>query len=236
MPDDRAGIIARPGPLAASTGRREARGRAYVVPCATAFRDRVTALAAQRGVSAGDLARAVLLLVPRGVVMRATDPGEPRPEDREVVKLRSGASKGRVLRRKPRLQLRLPTGHGLSELRRALALALDLAAGEQAIALETDDERRARDEAARVGERLTDEVAGLRRTIEMIALQPLENGVTSRGEALHVLGFSPMALPDRDAIRSRYRNLARVYHPDAPHGDDARMSLLNQALDKLILF
>lgn len=236
MPDDRAATMTRPGLAGASTGQREARGRAYIVPCSSAFRDQVIALVERRGVSAGDLARAVLLLVPREVIMRSADPGEPASDDREVVELLSGASKGRRLKRKPRLQLRLPAGHGLSELRRALALALDLAAGDQAIALETDEERQAREDTARAGVGLAEEVASLRRTVETIALRPLENGVTSRGEALHILGFSPLALPDRGSIRARYRQLARIYHPDAPHGDDARMSLLNQALDKLILF
>ena len=193
-------------------------------------------LADQRGVSAGDLARAVLLLLPSEALARIPDPGEPASEDREIVKLRSGPSEGRVLRRKPRLQLRLPAGHTMADLRRALSLALDLAVGEQEIALETNADRRARADANQAGERLSDEVESLHKTIETIRLRPLEKGVTSRGDALHALGFSPYAMPERTAIRARYRQLARVYHPDAPFGDHVLMSQLNEALERLIPF
>jgi hypothetical protein len=229
MPDDPAAIRARYNDAETTTSAAESRGKAYVIPCSSKFRDLVTALATRRGVSAGDLARAVLLLVPTETLMKIPDPGEPAPEDREVVKLNSGPSKGRVLRRKPRLQVRLPAGHAMPDLRRALSLALDLAAGEQEIALETDADRRAR-------ARLSDDVESLHKTIETIRLRPLEKGVTSRGDALHALGFSPYEMPDRPSIRARYRQLARVYHPDAPLGDNLLMSQLNDALERLIPF
>ncbi|MDG2286930.1 MAG: J domain-containing protein [Alphaproteobacteria bacterium] len=234
MPDDPAAIFARDS--AAEATSVEPRGKAYVVPCPSGFRDRVIALAARRRVSAGDLARAVLLLLPAEALAKIPDPGEPTPDDREVVALRSGPSKGRVLRRKPRLQVRLPAGHAMSDMRRALSLALDLAAGEQEIALETDADRQAKAESGRASERLTEEVESLHKTIATIRLRPLENGVTSRGDALHVLGLSPFGMPDRASIRARYRQLARVYHPDAQFGDHVLMSQINEALERLIPF
>jgi hypothetical protein len=236
MPDDTAVTFARDSAAETLTAGPEPRGKAYVVPCPSDFRDRVMALADRRGVSAGDLARAVLLLLPGEALAEVPDPGEPGPDDRESVELRSGPSKGRVLRRKPRLQVRLPSGHSLADLRRALSLALDLAGGEQEIALETSAERQARAAVDSDGARLSDEVDSLHRTIEAIRLRPLEKGVTSRGDALHALGFSPYAMPDRAAIRGRYRQLARVYHPDAPFGDHVLMSQLNEALERLIPF
>jgi len=244
MPDDNAATFGRSRQAEAAplrTERRvkrpaEPRGRAYVLPCSSTFRDKVVALAARRGVSAGDLARAVLLLIPKDVLARAVDPGEPTPEDREIVKLKSGPTKGRTLKRKPRLQLRLPSGHSMAELRRALSLALDLAAGEQEIALENDAARQTKAEFDRASDRQSDEINSLRRIIDTIALRPLENGVVLRGEALHVLGFSPSAMPGRASIRSRFRQLARVYHPDAPLGDHVLMSQLNEALERLIPF
>ena len=214
----------------------EPQARAYVLPCSSAFRDKVMALAARRGVSAGDLARSVLLLISKDVLSRAVDPGEPTPEDREIVKLQSGLTKGRTLKRKPRLQFRLPAGHDMAELRRALSLALDLAAGEQEITIENDAARQTKAEPGRGRDGQSDEINSLRRIIDTIALRPLENGVTSRAEALHVLGFSPFATPDRASIRSRFRQLARVYHPDAPLGDHVLMSQLNEALERLISF
>lgn len=236
MPDDPAATFAQNSASETAAPGVEPRGKAYVVPCASDFRDRVMALAERRGVSAGDLARAVLLLLPSDAMARIPDPGEPEPEDREIVKLRSGPSKGRVLRRKPRLQVRLTAGHSMADLRRALSLALDLAAGEQEIALETGADRMARAEVDSTGARLSEEIDSLRRTIEAIRLRPLEKGVTSRGDALHALGFSPYAMPDRAAIRGRYRQLARVYHPDAPFGDHVLMSQLNEAMERLIPF
>ena len=210
--------------------------RAYVLPCSSAFRDKVMVLAARRGVSAGDLARSVLLLISKDVLSRAVDPGEPTPEDREIVKLQSGLTKGRTLKRKPRLQFRLPAGHDMAELRRALSLALDLAAGEQEIAVKNDADPQTKAEPGRGRDGQSNEINSLRRIIDTIALRPLENGVTSRAEALHVLGFSPFATPDRVSIRSRFRQLARVYHPDAPLGDHVLMSQLNEALERLISF
>ena len=236
MPDDPAVTFARDSAAETSAAGGEPRGKPYVVPCSSSFRDRVMALATRRGVSAGDLARAVLLLLPADALARLPDPGEPGSEDREVVKLLSGPSKGRTLRRKPRLQVRLPSGHSMADLRRALSLALDLAAGEQEIALETNADRQARAETSSAGERLTEEIESLHKIIETIRLRPLEKGVTSRGDALHALGFSPYAMPDRSVIRARYRQLARVYHPDAPFGDHVLMSQLNEALERLIPF
>ncbi len=75
-----------------AAGKESNRKRSYAIPCASAFRDAVTALAERRRVNAGDLARSVLLLVPRDVVARYPDPGEPAPDDREQVVLKSGPS------------------------------------------------------------------------------------------------------------------------------------------------
>ena len=61
--------------------------RSYAVPCASAFRDVVFALAQSRKVNVGDLARSVLPLVTRDVVAKYPDPGEPTPDDREQVVL-----------------------------------------------------------------------------------------------------------------------------------------------------
>tara|TARA_B100001123_G_scaffold248071_1_gene277071 strand:- start:674 stop:1363 length:690 start_codon:yes stop_codon:yes gene_type:complete len=227
MPDDKAGPEAYRQMLS--------RGHAYVVPCASTFRDRVMSIAKDRGVSVGDLVRSVLMLVPAEELERTPDPGEPMPDDREVVEVISGPSKGRVLRRKPRLQLWLIAGYGVPELRRALAVALDLTEGVRTLALEPAGSRRLSEEGLEEADgRLAAGLDELRQVIETIALQPLEKGVTSRGEALHVLGFSPYSRPKRDLIRSRYRQLARIYHPDASFGDHVRMSLLNQAMDRLI--
>ena len=119
-----------------AAGKESNRKRSYASPCASAFRDAVTALAERRRVNAGDLARSVLLLVPRDVVARYPDPGEPAPDDREQVVLKSGPSANKPWRRKPRLQVRLPDGFKIPEIRRALGMALAMEEGGVSLTLE----------------------------------------------------------------------------------------------------
>lgn len=215
------------------TNSSGAAGAAYVVPCASAFRDAVMALAERRQASPSDLARAVLLLVPRDTLARTVDPGGPAPDDREHIALQSGASRGRVLKRKPRLQMRLPAGYAHADLRRALALALSMAKGEAELAVVTQADRKAEAAVERARDELADENTTLRGLIADLAIPVLTKGVQTRGEALFVLGFPPAAVPDNTSIRRRWRRMAMIYHPDSAFGDHDRMSLLNQALDKL---
>lgn len=206
---------------------------AYVVPCASGFRDAVLRLAERRQASPSDLARAVLLLIPRDILARTADPGEPAPGDRERIALQSGASRGRVLKRKPRLQMRLPGGFEHADLRRALALALAMAEGEAELALVTEADRKAEAAVERARDELADENTTLRGLIADLAMPLLPQGVHTRAEALFVLGFPPTAVPDTGSIRRRWRRMAMIYHPDSAFGDHDRMSQLNQALEKL---
>ncbi|HLO77956.1 MAG TPA: J domain-containing protein, partial [Magnetospirillum sp.] len=66
----------------------------YTIPCASAFRDAVEALAAKRRVNVGDIARSVLLVMPPATIAAFTDPGDPAAEDRETVILKSGPAQG----------------------------------------------------------------------------------------------------------------------------------------------
>lgn len=209
------------------------RGASYIVPCSSRFRDRVAELAARRRSSAADLARAVLLLVGPDHLARVPDPGEPAPGDREAIELRSGASKGRILKRKPRIQMRLPAGHSEAELRRALALALQMAEGEAELAVITAAERRAEVAVDKARDALAEENGTLRQLVADLATPVLERGVASRSDALFVLGFPPTAVPDPGTIKRRWRRLAMIYHPDSAFGDHERMSQLNLALQRL---
>lgn len=107
----------------------------YTVPCATAFRDAVEALARRKGVNAADIARSVMLVVPPQEIDRHSDPGGPAPGDRETVVLKSGASAGRPWRRKPRLQVRMMPGISIPFIRKALDIALQVDAGTRVIEL-----------------------------------------------------------------------------------------------------
>jgi hypothetical protein len=203
--------------------------RSYAVPCTSAFRDAVAALAESRKVNVGDLARSVLLLVPRDVVAKYPDPGEPTPDDREQVVLKSGPSANKPWRRKPRLQVRLPAGFTIPEIRRALGMALAMEQGGVALTLEEGKK-------PKLGDRLRKaegEIDRLKGAVMALAFEPLTNGVQTSAEALYVLGFPPNTRPDQKEIRSRYRMLATVHHPDSGFGHHDRMTQVNEALSVL---
>lgn len=200
--------------------------KSYAIPCSSTFRDAVLALAERRGVNVGDLARSVMLVVPPDAIDAAPDPGEPAAQDRETVILKSGPGAGKPWRRKPRLQVRLPAGHRVPQLRRALGLALAMAAGERTLRVEAPD---ATDGLTRA----TKEIERLRSIVGTLSFRPLAQGVRTRGDALYVLGFPQNAKLGPDLVKSRFRMLASIHHPDSPYGDTRRMSQLNQAMEKL---
>lgn len=213
-------------------------GRSFIVSCASRFRDRVITLAERQAVSPADLARSVLLLVPMDRITKIPDPGEPEPGDREEITLRTGASAGRVLRRKPRLQMRLPKPrigqtYDSATLRKALALALSMAEGDSELTIITESDKKAQQVIEKARDKLADENEELRRLAGQLAMPILQHGVNSRSEALFILGFPPTAVPDQATIRRRWRQLAMIYHPDAPFGDHERMTQLNAAAEKL---
>ena len=209
-----------------AAGKESNRKRSYAIPCASAFRDAVTALAERRRVNAGDLARSVLLLVPRDVVARYPDPGEPAPDDREQVVLKSGPSANKPWRRKPRLQVRLPDGFKIPEIRRALGMALAMEEGGVSLTLEEGRK-------PKLGDRLKKaegEADRLKGAVMALAFEPLDNGIRTRADALYVMGFPPNARPDQKAIRARFRMLVTIHHPDSGFGHHERMTQLNEAL------
>jgi hypothetical protein len=225
----------------------------YTISCSSAFRDAVIALAGRRRVNAGDVARSVMLVVPSAVIGAYPDPGVPDPADRETVVLRSGEAAGRTLRRKPRLQLRLPPGLDPVLVRKALNLALALDAGTMGLVVRDPTgpvlgpapalsppafqspppPPPPPSPSAAEAARLRDDVARLHSIVSVLSFEPLEDGVRDRAEALHVMGFPPYASPDSRDLRARFRLLATVHHPDAVHGSHARMSQLNAAMEIL---
>ncbi len=246
----------------------------YTVPCSSAFRDLVEALAKRRGVNVGDIARSVLLVLPLGVIAEFADPGEPPADDRELVVLKSGPAQGRPWRRKPRLQVRMAPGYSIHNVRKALGLALAMEQGAlevhlhdpnavpvpvvppeakteataASVAVETVQAAPVKKERRSPGRRSSDlreaealkaldvakeEIERMRAAISVLAFEPIDGGVNSRAEALYVLGFTPGTWPDARSIRSRFRMLATIHHPDSNFGDHLRMSQLNQAMEIL---
>lgn len=207
----------------------------YTVPCATPFRNDVEALAKRRKVNVGDLARSILLVVPAASVSAYPDPGEPPATDRETVVLKSGPAQGRPWRRKPRLQVRMPPGHDVAFIRKALAMALAMDKGDLAVTV-ADGRQPPVAATAPDGHRLVEineELERLRAIIAVLVFEPLPDGIRNREDALHVLGFSPKADPDPRAVRAKFRMLATIHHPDSLCGNHHRMSQLNQAMQLL---
>lgn len=211
----------------------------YTIPCASAFRDAVEALAAKRRVNVGDIARSVLLVMPIPVIAGFADPGEPEAGDRETVILKSGPAQGRPWRRKPRLQVRMAPGYEVTIIRRALALALAMDSGRLTPRLEDpnapppEPPPPPQPDRSRAIEAANEEVERLKAIINVLAFDPLPHGVATRDEALHVLGFPPGARPDKRMVRARFRMLATIHHPDSHYGSHNRMSQLNQAMEFL---
>ena len=203
----------------------------YTITCSNSFRDRIEKLAARRQVNVGDLARSVLLMVPFETIIKYPDPGEPIADDRETVILKSGSSKGRIWRRKPRLQVRMSPGVDANLIRRALAMALAMEQGELDLYLE--QVKPGNEPAPEIARHAKAEVKRLRTIVSTLCFDPLPNGIQTREEALHVLGFAPKGTPDDKSVKARFRMLAAIHHPDSPYGNHQRMSQLNAAMEHL---
>jgi hypothetical protein len=82
-------------------------------------------------------------------------------------------------------------------------------------------------------ERSKQELDRLKRYVETLAFEPLTEGVNTRNDALHIFGYPPTARPDWRDVRSKYRVLASIHHPDSNFGDHRRMTQLNAAMEIL---
>lgn len=201
------------------------KSQSYVVPCPAGFRDAVLDLAQRKRATVGVLARAVAALLPGEVVALWPDPAASEPDASGTGRRNSGRGNGKTPRQQPRLQVRMTAGLEPADIRRMLAVALAMDAGE--LVPRPDEGRDAvLDERL---QRAENEVARLRTQLRAIVPDPLKHAVRNHAEALHVMGFAPAAEPDSDSIRKRYRTLAAIHHPDSGKGDHVRMSQLNAA-------
>ena len=88
-------------------------------------------------------------------------------------------------------------------------------------------------ESSRALESVNEELERMKAVISVLAFEPLPDGVRTRAEALHVLGFPPGQAPDKRSVRARFSMLATIHHPDSHYGSHNRMSQLNQAMEML---
>ena len=202
----------------------------YTIPCASSFRDAINALAVSLRGNVADIARSILLTIPEEVIRTIPDPGGPPRGDREETLIKSGPSAGKLWQRKPRLQVRLRSGYDVSTVRRALNIALRL--NNSSLELKLTDPNVLSPENE-LDQNLSGEMERLRKMISVLAFDPLQGGVSTPDEALHVLGFAPGENPDKAAVRARFRTLATIHHPDCPYGSHQRMSQINTAMQLL---
>ena len=168
-----------------------------------------------------DLARSVVLVLPRDAIDAFPDPGGPGADDRESVVLKSGPAKGRPWRRKPRLQVRMAPGLDARTIRRALGIALAQDRGDVDVRLEKSfdpayasrDRRKGDKELGLLIRESRDDLERLKAMVSALSFEPLAGGVKTRDDALHVLGLPPGSLPDQDTLRARFRMLATIHHP-----------------------
>ena len=202
----------------------------YTIPCASSFRDAISALAISLRGNVADVARSILLTVPEEVIRTVPDPGGPPPGDREETLIKSGPSAGKLWQRKPRIQVRLRSGYDVSTVRRALNIALRINNGSLELQL-TDPN--APSPESEPDQKLSGEVERLKKIISVLAFDPLQGGVSTPDEALHVLGFAPGENPNKATVRARFRTLATIHHPDSHYGNHQRMSQVNTAMQLL---
>jgi len=211
--------------------------KSYTIPCSTSFRDAISALAEKRGANVADLARSIVLSLPNDIILEFPDPGGPLAGDRERIILKSGKSKGRPWQRKPRLQVRLVPGYDIPFLRRALNMALAIDQRKAQILVDAPELgiNAGIDRFQRVAERARQDCEKLESIIDILTLAPLQTDVETRADALYVLGYHAMARPTAKELRTRFRQLSTVHHPDSGHGSHERMSQLNAAASYLKL-
>ena len=197
----------------------------YTIACSSKFRNEILDLAAKKNVNAGDLARSVFLIFAKEDIEKVSDTAEPDVYEREEVTLKSGSLKGQKFKRKPRLQVRMPKGLTPSFIRKALLMALALEKGEIALELGQKQTPKRND--------LNQEIERLKTVVSVLAFEPLKGGIKTKNDALFVFGFPPNSNPDLRMLKSRFRVLASIFHPDSIFGSHDRMSNINSAMDFL---
>ena len=206
---------------------KQKRKRYYTIPCSSKFALSVTTLAKSEKTSVGEIARVVFFLFSPETIEAWEDPGDPAKHDRETVQIKTGSNSGKTMRRKPRIQLRLPGGYTSGQIRKALDIAIKLKNRHKFIAGNTMpalfSEFREKPEA------IQKELQILKRVVSKLLFTPIEDGVKTRADALYIFGFSSKITPPQISVSRRYKELASIYHPDTALGSHSRMTQINQA-------
>ena len=182
----------------------------HQVLCSSRFRDSAEALARRNGVTLSEIVEAAMLLATPARLEHIADPGEPDPGDLvvSVVPLASGQS--RTFRRKPSLKIRGPMGLEPALIRRLLAFALALDDGDGWRLMPLDEVTRPYHQIAALERRIQSLVEVIRRQHPHVTEEPPRN----LRQATALMGFPNEWCVDEAALNKRFREMARVFHPD----------------------
>ena len=209
------------------------------------FRDLVEGLAARRKVNVGDLPdRSVGGAA--GHRRRLPRPWRTADEDRETV-VSNRVRRKAALAAQAALQVRMPPGHDIPFIRRALALAIAMDKGDVAVSVASgsriEEQRVKREEQRAKGEEqklarlveINEELDRLRTIVRCWLSNPCR--MASAPAAMRCM--SAVSRPVPSPIRGRCgRNsamLATIHHPDSHYGSHQRMSQLNQAMESFAI-
>lgn len=239
---DRLGPVALPRPAgdaetAAASGAG-ARGLSWRrLPVRRPFLDAVQRHCELHETTASDLLAAVTHVFDPETLAGVRDPGSPLPRDVTVVWRPTRAGGLRRTRAVPRLRVRAPRTSSDDAVRRALALAIALRAGDvydlvPRLTVEGWHEAWRQREADLVSER-----DHARESLERLAFKPLEGGIRTAAQAARVMGLISEFGLTSDHITRRFRQLAPVFHPDTGAlADPERMRQLIEARRVLMDF
>ncbi len=203
--------------------------KAYIIPCPSQFRDKIDVLCRKKKVNPGDIARSIILTVNKDVISKTEDIGEPSEEDREFFFAKTDKKKQKPIKRKPRIQLRMPDGHDTIFIRKALTLATLFDEGKTDLKSECEHTKK----KAIKHDKLLDENERLKAIIYALMFEPLKKEISSKEEAFYILGFQPFEKPTLTHTKQRFRMLATIHHPDSELGSDERMKQVNEAFNFL---
>ena len=173
----------------------------HTIYCSEDFKSRVVAVCEATDMSPADLVKAVFLFSEikdfNNIILGETD------NLREQILIKSGVNVGKIVSRKPRIQIILPFKTSPDVLKKALALAtqakLKLAHVEDIKKMQSFSKKTM--------------VSDIDPIVKGIQPDMIDTITTFR-DALHILGFSPRTKATKLEIKARYRTLLKAYHSD----------------------
>jgi len=210
------------------------RGRplsSFVVPCQHSLRSAVEAAAAARGMTTSQLLRTFLTVMSPDVLEALPDPGEPNPVDVSYRRVTLKNGRTRRVRVVPKLRVRYPVRLDHATVRKAAWAAATIGAADGARLVTSGELAAVETEMSRCRLRLEQ----LTSALETLAFRPLQQPILKPWQATYVLGFTHEWGLDPQAVNSRFRTLAPIYHPDTGLLSSAeRMSQLVEARNFLL--